>query len=140
VSVVALLVAVVAAPALTMEGNRRADGELLPVAALDAAAEAAVDKVMWNSYDYGGYLIWVGAPQGLLVSMDGRTDLYGDDRVRQHIETWLGRGESSGFVDPSVEIVVVERAAPLAEALSGSGFVFSAIDGDKVRVLLRVSE
>lgn len=43
---------------------------------------------LYNHYDWGGYLIW-SLPE-LPVSMDGRSNLHGDDRLDRMMTTWQG--------------------------------------------------
>jgi hypothetical protein len=44
---------------------------------------------LFNDFDWGGFLIW--ALRERPVSMDGRTNLFGNERLRQAINTWQGR-------------------------------------------------
>jgi hypothetical protein len=44
---------------------------------------------LFNDFDWGGFLIW--GLREIPVSMDGRTNLFGNERLQQAIETWQGR-------------------------------------------------
>ena len=44
---------------------------------------------LFNDYDWGGYLLW-SLPR-MPVIIDGRLNLYGDQRLEQSIKTWQGR-------------------------------------------------
>jgi hypothetical protein len=44
---------------------------------------------LFNDYDWGGYLLW-SLPR-VPVIIDGRLNLYGDQRLEQSIKTWQGR-------------------------------------------------
>jgi hypothetical protein len=65
--------------------------------AVDAAYPAAAARVieergytgpLYNHFNWGGYLIW-RLPH-LPVSMDGRTNLYGGERIAHHTAIWDG--------------------------------------------------
>ncbi|HUM71962.1 MAG TPA: hypothetical protein PLK31_24300, partial [Chloroflexota bacterium] len=74
-----LLVTVVGALAWTanqVAGNDTAVAAQYPVAAVDfLEANGLAQERGYNSYNWGGYLIWRGLP----VFVDGRADVYGDD-------------------------------------------------------------
>lgn len=52
---------------------------LAPVAAVDELKRLKVSRVL-NDYDFGGYLIWRGVP----TFIDGRTELFGEQRMVEH--------------------------------------------------------
>jgi len=47
---------------------------IMPKAAIDAVRAAHIDGNVFNSYNFGGYLIWSGIP----TFVDGRAELFGD--------------------------------------------------------------
>jgi hypothetical protein len=57
-----------------------------PAAACDFIEKNHLDGPIYNSFNWGGYLIWK-LPR-LPVSMDGRTNLHGPDRIRRNILTY----------------------------------------------------
>ena len=59
-----------------------------PVAAVKFIKEKNYSGPLYNHFNWGGYLIWT-VPR-LLVSMDGRTNLHGDQRIEQSVNTWSG--------------------------------------------------
>jgi hypothetical protein len=69
-------------------------------------------------YDWGGYAIWKLYPE-YRVFVDGRADLYGDDLLRQSIDTVLElRTGWRGVLDQwQVEAVLVPPSCALAQAL-----------------------
>jgi hypothetical protein len=74
---------------------------------LDIASRLQTGKM---AYDWGGFLIW--ALPGLPVSMDGRANLYGDDRVLRNMNTWDARPEWS--LDPDLaaaRLIIANRRA-----------------------------
>jgi hypothetical protein len=59
-----------------------------PVAAVKFINEKNYSGPLYNHFNWGGYLIW--ALPSLLVSMDGRTNLHGDQRIERSLNTWSG--------------------------------------------------
>lgn len=55
---------------------------IAPSLAIRAAQEAGVKGPVLNSYDYGGYLIYMGIPPFI----DGRNDVYGDDFLKEYLQ------------------------------------------------------
>jgi hypothetical protein len=58
------------------------------VAAVKFINENNYPGPIYNHFNWGGYLIW-SLPR-LLVSMDGRTNLHGDQRILRSVNTWSG--------------------------------------------------
>ena len=56
--------------------------EFTPAAAVAAAKAANLRGPVFNSYAFGGYLIFAGIPPFI----DGRADIYGDDFVRRYAD------------------------------------------------------
>lgn len=59
-----------------------------PVAAVKFVNEKNYSGPLYNHFNWGGYLIW--AIPRLRVSMDGRTNLHGDQRIERSMKTWSG--------------------------------------------------
>jgi hypothetical protein len=59
-----------------------------PVAAVKFINERNYSGPLYNHFNWGGYLIW--ALPRLPVSMDGRTNLHGEQRIERSFNTWLG--------------------------------------------------
>jgi hypothetical protein len=69
---------------------------------------------IFNSYDWGGYLIWKLYPE-YLVYIDGRTDLYGDNFVSEYVTTYRGEADWRGiFRRFDIHTVVIAPQSPLA--------------------------
>lgn len=61
-----------------------------PEAAVQAAVRAGVIGPVFNSYRFGGYLVYSGVP----VFIDGRADMYGDAMVKRQLDAVsLGKPE-----------------------------------------------
>jgi hypothetical protein len=59
-----------------------------PVAAVKFINEKNYSGPLYNHFNWGGYLIW-SLPR-LPVSMDGRMNLHGDQRIKRSVNTWSG--------------------------------------------------
>lgn len=59
-----------------------------PVAAVKFVNEKNYSGPLYNHFNWGGYLIW--ALPRLPVSMDGRMNLHGDQRIERSVNTWSG--------------------------------------------------
>ncbi|MEJ2211763.1 MAG: hypothetical protein P8129_22385 [Anaerolineae bacterium] len=111
-------------------------GEGLPVGAAEYLREADLPGRMFNSYNWGGYLIWSLYPQ-TPVFVDGRTDLYAlnsqvlDDYVLVH---WQRPGWRRVFERYGIGYVVTERGGLLDVALAGEGG-WDQVYGDDVAVV-----
>ncbi len=68
---------------------RRTVAEKFPTAAADYVSEHGCAGPVFNHLNWGGYLIerW----PNLLVSIDGRTNLHGEERLQRNDDTWNGR-------------------------------------------------
>ena len=63
---------------------------------------------MFNSYNWGGYLIWHLWPD-YLVFVDGRTDLFGDKLLGQYLEVRFARPGFQEVLDEyGVNLVLTE--------------------------------
>ncbi len=70
--------------------NEQAQRESLPVGAVEWIQAHRPEGEMFNEYNWGGYLIWRLWPD-YRVFVDGRTDLYGDEFLRQYLSVRSGR-------------------------------------------------
>jgi hypothetical protein len=71
---------------------------------------------LYNSLDWGGFLIW-SLPE-LPVSMDGRTNLHGDERIARSVATW--NGSTAWKKDPELlraGLIIAETGKPLTHLL-----------------------
>jgi hypothetical protein len=59
----------------------------LPVHAVEFVKEKGLKGPLFNDYGWGGYLIWDPA---MPVSIDGRTNVHGDERIDRSVQTWGG--------------------------------------------------
>lgn len=98
--------------------NQNINPARFPVHAVEfIQRQGLIKQRIFNSYDWGGYLIW----QGFKVFIDGRCDLYGDF-LDQYALAYLVQNDWRVPLDQfSVDYILIERQAPLAILLRESG-------------------
>ncbi len=116
-----LLVAVATAVFYTItkiDNNQTAIAARYPVAAVDYLEASGLDEARgYNSYNWGGYLIWRGVP----VFVDGRADVYGDPFLLFYRETFEVQSTWQEPLDEyNVDYVLMERGTPLTAVLTAS--------------------
>ena len=105
--------AVTLAPAAIEEAR----AESLPVAAVEYLNRQQPEGPIFNSYNWGGYLIWQARDYPVYV--DGRTDLYGDELLRQYLSIYFALDDWQHHLDESgVNLILVEPNSPLARLLA----------------------
>jgi hypothetical protein len=71
---------------------------------------------LYNHLDWGGYLIW--ALPSFPVSMDGRTNLHGEERIERSLGTWAGY--PGWHLDPELSragLIIADIRKPLTSLL-----------------------
>jgi len=96
---------------LRTELNIQHERSKLPADAVEWIQEQRPPGPMFNSYNWGGYLIWRLWPD-YLVFVDGRTDLFGDELLSQYLQVH--------FAQPGFQEVLDEH---------GVNFVLTEADG-----------
>jgi hypothetical protein len=75
---------------------------------------------MFNSYNFGGYLIYHLWPD-YQVFVDGRTDLYDDQFLRTYLQTALALPGWQAQIDQAgIRLILVEPNSPLAIVLQNT--------------------
>ncbi len=90
--------------------------KLHPVAAVRAVKEAGIKGPVYNSYMFGGYLVFSGIP----VFIDGRADMYGDEFLEQFLEAYRHphSGDMERMLDKyDVNWTLLQANAPAVEWL-----------------------
>ncbi|MGC8838558.1 MAG: hypothetical protein ACP5UM_09090 [Anaerolineae bacterium] len=88
-----------------------------PVQAAEAILRERPPGPLFNSYNWGGYLLWRLYP-AYQVYVDGRTDLYGDEVLGEYLRVvLLEPGWEEVLARRGIRLVVVEAGGPLAERL-----------------------
>jgi hypothetical protein len=109
-------VAVYALGVIAPRTVEEARARLLPVQAVAALRESGAPGTLFNSYNWGGYLI-LFAPE-YPVFIDGRTDLYGDF-LYTYLDTATARADWRAiFQRYGVRLALIETGSGLAQALA----------------------
>jgi hypothetical protein len=116
---VLLLIVVViykASMVMSWDSNFEAFRESMPVDAAEYIKTEKLEGRMFNSYNFGGYLIW-SLPE-YQVFIDGRADLYGDEIIFEWLNIVRGeKGWQESLDSWGVGFVLVEPGIPLLEKL-----------------------
>ena len=116
--------------------NAQAIGDRQPVAAVDWIREHRPPGPLFNSYNWGGYILWALYPD-YRTFVDGRTDLFDDAILNDYLETWRGGpGWEEVFARWDIRLALLEPGAPLVLALEASGWE-SLYEDDQAIVLGR---
>ena len=98
----------------------KTEAENFPKAAADWLLEHAPAGNLFNSYNWGGYIIWRMYPQER-VYIDGRADIYGDTFIFDYLSIYnTAPGWETKLDDQGIQTVLVESTAPLANMLRQS--------------------
>jgi len=98
----------------------RTELENFPKTAVDWLQNNAPAGNLFNSYNWGGYLIWRLYPQ-VRVYIDGRADVYGDAFIFDYLSISNAEPGWEGKLNgQDIKTVLVESNAPLADALRQS--------------------
>ena len=117
------------------DNNETAIAARYPVAAVDYLEASGLDEARgYNSYNWGGYLIWRGVP----VFVDGRADVYGDPFLLFYRETFEVRSTWQEPLDEyHVDYVLMERGTPLTAVLAASSEWTQIYQDDIAQVFIR---
>jgi hypothetical protein len=109
---------------LSAADNGLSNGALLqtvrnsyPLDAVSFIQEHHFPGPLYNNFNWGGFII--GSLPDYPVSIDGRTDLYGDDYFQQEIQTLMGRRAEDQALD-SANLVLLPSNVPLSSILQNS--------------------
>jgi hypothetical protein len=118
-----------------INNNDTAIAARYPVAAVDYLEESGLDEARgYNSYNWGGYLIWRGVP----VFVDGRADVYGDPFLLFYRETFEVQSTWQEPLDEyNVDYVLMERGTPLTAVLAASPDWTQAYEDDIAQIFVR---
>jgi hypothetical protein len=87
-----------------------------PVAAVEHVRASGYPGPLFNELNWGGFLIWA-LPEHA-VSMDGRTNLHGDERLARHVNTIRGLRWQDDDDLKAARLVIADRDGPLAALLN----------------------
>ncbi|TEU21363.1 MAG: hypothetical protein E3J21_01965 [Anaerolineales bacterium] len=122
---------------LRSEVNLAAQEKYLPVEAVRFIRANNLPGPMFNSYNWGGYLIWHLYPD-YPVFIDGRTDLYDDEFIREYVKVTLARPGWREVLDRyEVNFILIESDSILAAFLA-EGDEWQSVHADTIaNVFLR---
>ena len=110
---------------------------IIPSKATDFIIREGIKGKMFNTYHYGGYLIYRLYPQQL-VFIDGRADMYGDAFINETLSIYQGSSQwKSRFDRYGIDYVICETESPLRQLLLQEGRFHLVFDDDMHSVLLR---
>ncbi|MCP4363654.1 MAG: hypothetical protein GY796_37115 [Chloroflexi bacterium] len=106
--------------AAKIDNQTTAVAERYPKLAVDfLEANGLAEAHGYNSYNWGGYLIWRGLP----VFVDGRADVYGDEFLFYYRETFDVKETWREPLDEfAVDYVLMEKGSPLTTVLAADGW------------------
>jgi hypothetical protein len=92
-----------------------------PQTAVDWIAANHPDGNLYNTYGWGGYLIWRLYPE-YPVYIDGRADVYGDEFIYDYLRIYSGQPSWEEKLEATgVRLVLIEPESGLANALRQDG-------------------
>jgi hypothetical protein len=103
-----------------IKGQSKSETDTFPKVAVDWISENQPEGNLFNSYGWGGYLIWRLYPK-YPVYIDGRADVYGDTFIFAYTDVYRARpGWEQALDIQTVRLVLVEPDSGLASALRQS--------------------
>ena len=94
--------------------NEEAVRELFPQAAVEYMLRSDLPGPIFNSYNWGAYVIWELYPR-YFSFVDGRTDLFDDDLLEQYLNVWRGdEGYQAALDRWGIATVFIEPGSPLS--------------------------
>ncbi len=120
----ALLVATFFAAGLrfvsVIQQQSKTEQEVFPKSAVDWIVKNHPQGNIYNTYAWGGYLIWRLYPDDP-VYIDGRADVYGDQFIYAYVNLYRGQGDwRAPFSTQGVRLVLIEPGSGLADRLRQS--------------------
>jgi hypothetical protein len=116
--------------------NSGPDGSIAPNAAIDFVRQNGISGNVFNSYEFGGYLIFSGIP----TFIDGRVTPYTDDFLRKHSEAVNLVDINKAFLlldEYKVAWVILHPVEALAKALGQSALWYEAYSDKNSVVFVR---
>jgi hypothetical protein len=102
---------------LTPRANLKAEQDGLPYDAVEFLKKDKPAGPLFNSYNWGGYLIFKLWPE-YPVYIDGRTDLYDDTFIRRYLDVMVANeGWQQTLNDDGTNLVFIESNSTLAKFL-----------------------
>ncbi|MDX8405475.1 MAG: hypothetical protein R8K50_04915 [Mariprofundus sp.] len=123
-------------PTLEQQQQQNRD-KMIPVQATDFILKTGLTGHMFNTYRFGGYLIYRLYPEQR-VFIDGRADMYGDDFFQQYIKINSGQADwEKLFNKYAIDYVICERDAAIRQLLILRSDFRLVYDDDNNSVLVK---
>ncbi len=108
----------------------------MPVAAFTFLKRRRPPAPIFNSYNWGGYVLWDLYPR-YRSFVDGRTDLFDDEILEDYLRAWRADEGWQQVLDAwNIQTVLIEPEAPLSDVLQRNGWQRIYSD-DQATVLTR---
>lgn len=116
-----VILATAGARLVSVAGNQTTvESSHFPAAAVSLIQSQRPPPNIYNSYGWGGYLIWKLYPD-YRVYIDGRADVYGDTFIEDYLRIYRAEpGWSEELDNRGVRTALIEPGSPIAIALSES--------------------
>jgi len=102
--------------------QEEAEAIKFPKGAVEWIIKNTPEGRLFNSYNWGGYLIWRLYPE-YPVYIDGRADVYGEEMLTKFVDTYTAKsGWEEKLKQEDVRFVLVEADSKLADALKQSSY------------------
>ncbi len=116
--------------------NNNADA-LIPIKAADFVSNVGISGRMFNTYHFGGYLIYRLYPSQH-VFIDGRADMYGERFFNEYKKIInVGSGWKESFEKYKIDYVITEKNEPLSQLLQSHEEFRLVYDDEYNAVLVR---
>jgi hypothetical protein len=115
--------------------NRDVEARLYPLGALEYIERNGLsEQRMYNSYNWGGYLLWRGYP----VFIDGRADVYLDAFMDEYVLAYQLRGDWRRPLDRyDVDYILIEQDASFTTLLEESDEWMQAYADEQAAIFVR---
>lgn len=118
-------------------GDIKRINKVVPIKATQFILEAGLTGRMFNTYHFGGYLIYRLYP-AQSVFIDGRADMYGDGFMKEYIAISSGRaGWEKTFDKYRIDYAITLRDEPIRQLLLARGDFKLVYDDEETSVLVR---
>ena len=102
-----------------------------PVAAVEFLKREAIQGNIFNHDEFGDYMIFAAWPQ-YKVFIDGRSDMYGDERIKDYLKIADGQPDWEDTIQKyNIRLVFFDPRSPIATILRGQKG-WTAIYSDKI--------
>ena len=123
---------------ITDRGLEAHVAKIFPVDAVAFVKKHDLPGPLYNNLDWGGFLIW--SLPDLKVSMDGRANLHGEERIERGLAVWSGRpGWESDRELARAELIITPVAQPLTGLLRSDSRFRLVYEDERAAVFTRPS-